>query len=259
MYETTAFLYERIAAFENPAQVSKDIRDALQNLEISPPGTLGDLGAGTGLMSVLLAELGWQVHGLELSEAMIAVARENAARLPGLVQSRLAWSQGDISTFTLPAGVLWDGAVCLHNTVNHLVTLEQVEKFAGCVFAALKPGGALIMDSDTVFSFREFFDHEPTVVWDDGHHRVTRSCRFDRETGRARHVAVLEQHGPDGWQRQSEEHLELQYHEEESLRAVFAEAGFLLAGASPYNPNPKLYQGDIIPKVLWVFRKPSAD
>jgi SAM-dependent methyltransferase len=44
-----------------------------------PPATVLDAGAGTGAITVLLAELGYRVTALDLSEAMLARAREKAA------------------------------------------------------------------------------------------------------------------------------------------------------------------------------------
>ena len=75
MYNTTAFLYEATAAFEAPERTCDEIEGFLADCGIKSPGLLGDLGSGTGLMSVLLAERGWQVEGIELSPAMLAVAQ----------------------------------------------------------------------------------------------------------------------------------------------------------------------------------------
>lgn len=48
------------------------------------PARVADLGCGTGTLSVLLAESGYRVDGLDLSPAMVALAEEKAAADPGL-------------------------------------------------------------------------------------------------------------------------------------------------------------------------------
>lgn len=47
-----------------------------------PPATVLDVGTGTGHVSLLLAELGYSVYGIDLAEGMLDHARAKAARLP---------------------------------------------------------------------------------------------------------------------------------------------------------------------------------
>jgi SAM-dependent methyltransferase len=255
LYNTTAFLYESTAAFEEPRQTCEEIQALMASFGVTPPGLLGDLGSGTGLMSILFAELGWQVHGIELSPAMIEVANRKWEMLPPLLQERLHWCQGDITTFELPGSPLLDAAVCLCNTINHLAEWEQVEAFIQSAFKAIRPGGLLVLDSDRLETFQGFFNHPPTVVWDDGKHRLTRTCVFEASTGKAEHLALVERYTATGLERVSEEPMTLRYHPEKQLLESFLAAGFTLESATPYNPYPTLYQG-FIPKALWVFRRP---
>lgn len=255
MYNTTAFLYELTAAFENPRQTGADIQALLDKFGAAPPGVLGDLGSGTGLMSVLFAELGWQVFGVELSPAMVEVANRKWETLSPEVQERLYWMEGDITTFELPGSPLFDAAVCLCNTINHLSERAQVAAFVQSAFRAIRPGGLLVLDSDRLETFRGFFNHPPTVVWDDGQHRLTRACVFDEGTERAEHTALVERYTANRWEKLSEESMTLRYHPETELKQAFLEGGFLLAEVLPYNPYPSLY-GGFIPKALWVFRRP---
>ena len=48
------------------------------------PARVADLGCGTGTLSVLLAQCGFWVDGLDLSPAMVRLAGEKAAADPGL-------------------------------------------------------------------------------------------------------------------------------------------------------------------------------
>jgi SAM-dependent methyltransferase len=47
-----------------------------------PPASVLDVGAGTGAMSFLAAELGYEVTGVDLSDGMLQRAREKATGLP---------------------------------------------------------------------------------------------------------------------------------------------------------------------------------
>ncbi len=254
MYNTTAFLYEATAAFEQPETTCEEIQAVFQQAGIQPPGQLGDLGSGTGLMSILFAQKGWQVYGVELSPAMMAIANHKKQALPVEIQARLHWEPGNIQSFALPEGMRLDAAICLCNTINHLTEWHQVEAFIQSVHQALRPGGLLVLDSDRLETFQGYFNHPPTVVWEDETRRVTRACAFEESTGRARHRAMVEQATPAGWQQLSEEDMALQYHPEVRLKEAFAAAGFQLENAAPFNPFPSLYR-DLIPKVLWSFRR----
>lgn len=258
MYNTTAFLYESIgAAFEKPDEVCHEILGIFDRHGIEPPGVLADLGAGTGLMSILFARAGWDIYGLDISWAMIAVAQAKLAALPGTIQERLTWTHGDITNFIPPPGMRFHAAVSLCNTINHLIAWSQVEGFARSVFQALKPGGLLVLDSDALDTFQTFFDHSPVVVWDDGRYRMTRACRLDPETGLASHVAKLEKYEAGVLHPASEEAMQLRYHPEPELQATFVAAGFELQEIRSFNPFPMLYPVDFSPKSLWVLKKPG--
>jgi SAM-dependent methyltransferase len=56
-------------------------RATLRRLLPDPPASVLDVGAGTGFVSLMLAELGYQVTGVDLSAQMLAVLRSKANRL----------------------------------------------------------------------------------------------------------------------------------------------------------------------------------
>ena len=78
-------------AFDRPADHSlndPDVRQAWRALLLGalppPPARTADLGCGTGTLSVLLAESGYEVHGLDLSPRMIELARDKAHGIDGV-------------------------------------------------------------------------------------------------------------------------------------------------------------------------------
>jgi len=64
-------------------------------------GPVLELACGTGRVALALAREGLDVTGVDLSEAMLSVARHRAAALPGEAQRRLSLIQGDMTGFTL--------------------------------------------------------------------------------------------------------------------------------------------------------------
>ena len=73
-------------------------RDLLLEHLPTAPARVADLGCGTGTLSVLLAEQGHTVSGVDLSPAMVAHAEAKAAGLPA------SFAVGDASDPDLPAG-----------------------------------------------------------------------------------------------------------------------------------------------------------
>ncbi len=65
------------------------------------PARVADLGCGTGTLSVLLAEEGYDVTGVDLAPAMIERARAKASRLPS---SSVRFAVGDAADPDLPVG-----------------------------------------------------------------------------------------------------------------------------------------------------------
>lgn len=104
------------------------------------PAQVADLGCGTGSLSVLLAEQGYQVSGLDLSHNMLVAAREKA-RFHGVAatfeQGDASCPPYDASSFdaVLSRHVLWampDPAVVLQRWADLLRTggrLVLVEGF----------------------------------------------------------------------------------------------------------------------------------
>ena len=79
-WDRDAETYDRSAihALSDPVEAAAWRAVLRRNLP-DPPARVLDAGAGTGAITLLLAELGYRVTALDLSEAMLARAREKAA------------------------------------------------------------------------------------------------------------------------------------------------------------------------------------
>jgi SAM-dependent methyltransferase len=126
--ETSADMFE-------PAVV-EPIADFLA--ELAGGGTALELGIGTGRIALPLSARGVPVHGIDLSEAMVARLRAK----PGGEEIPVAI--GDFAT-TRP-GRTFSLAYLVFNTIGNLVTQdEQVACFEN-VAAQLDPGGCFVIE-----------------------------------------------------------------------------------------------------------------
>ena len=63
-----------------------------------------ELGCGTGGHAIELARLGYQVHGIDLSDSMLAQAQARRAALPADLAARLRFSAGDARSVRVGEG-----------------------------------------------------------------------------------------------------------------------------------------------------------
>jgi len=94
-----------------------------------------DAGCGTGLLTKELAARGVNVTGIDISPAMLAVAREKTREFPNVVLAR-----ADITALPLPSCV-FDGVVCF-------TALEFVSRPGEALremWRVLKPGGRMVL------------------------------------------------------------------------------------------------------------------
>jgi SAM-dependent methyltransferase len=103
-----------------------------------------ELGVGTGRVAIPLAEAGCTVTGLDLSEAMLEVARHKAAHLPPPVASRLSFVHGDMSDFDL--GKRFALVMILFRAFQHVIEPSMQRRVLQYVHRHLKPGGHLVVD-----------------------------------------------------------------------------------------------------------------
>ncbi|MFF5552418.1 class I SAM-dependent methyltransferase [Streptomyces olivaceoviridis] len=102
--------------------------------QVGPDGTVADLGCGPGDVTAHLAGLGLSVFGLDLSDAMIAIARR---RYPAL-----RFEQGSMRELSLADGSL-AGVVSWYSSI-HTPVDELPDLFAE-FHRVLAPGGRLLL------------------------------------------------------------------------------------------------------------------
>jgi SAM-dependent methyltransferase len=126
---------ERYADQADPAVV-EPIVSCLADL--AGDGAALELGIGTGRIALPLARRGIRVHGIDLSEAMVARLRSK----PGADQ--IGVTIGDFSTTTVDD--TFSLAYLVANTIMNLTTQdEQVACFRN-VAAQLEPGGRFVIE-----------------------------------------------------------------------------------------------------------------
>jgi SAM-dependent methyltransferase len=133
--ERVAERYDEDTEMFDPAVVDPVV-DFL--VELVGDGAALELGIGTGRIAIPLVKRGISVHGIDLSEAMLARLRAK----PGAEQIEI--TVGDFSTTTVEG--TFSVAYLVFNTIGNLTTqTAQVACFRN-VAAHLEPGGCFVIE-----------------------------------------------------------------------------------------------------------------
>ena len=132
---------------------------ALSDFLPPPPASILDIGGGPGRYTIALAQRGYDVTLLDLSEANLAFAREKAA---GAGVTVSAFIHANILALPdLPASSY--DAVLLLGPLYHLLAEEERFQAVQQSLRVLKPGGPLFAAFITRFAqFRYAAKHNPT-------------------------------------------------------------------------------------------------
>jgi SAM-dependent methyltransferase len=103
-----------------------------------------ELGCGTAIHAALLAELGYEVHGVDLSAEMLEKAEERLSTLNPKVVAKLKFSQGDIRTVRVEQK--FDVVISLFHVFSYQTTNQDLQAAFATAKAHLNPGGLLIFD-----------------------------------------------------------------------------------------------------------------
>ncbi|TKH16023.1 methyltransferase domain-containing protein [Peribacillus simplex] len=127
-----------------------------------------DLACGTGEMTVELAQHGFEVTGVDLSDEMLLVANEKAVKLGlsiPLFQQNMAELEG-LGQF--------DCVTIFCDSLNYLRDEEDIVKTFSRVHEHLKDGGLFLFDIHSIYKMEEIFRNntfavngeEVSYIWD---------------------------------------------------------------------------------------------
>lgn len=117
-----------------------------------------DLACGTGTMTALLCEKGYDVTGVDLSCDMLAVASSKCDA--GFICA-------DISNFNI--NKKFDYCICLLDSINHLNGIDDVNACFNCVYDSLNEDGLFIFDVNTMYKHNNILADNTFVFDNDGY------------------------------------------------------------------------------------------
>lgn len=122
-------------------------------------GIVLDLGCGTGTLTELLADKGYDMIGVDNSEEMLSVAMEKRAESG----KDILYLLQDMREFELYGTVRAVVSVC--DSINYILNSEELTEVFKLVNNYLDPGGIFIFDCNTEFKYTELLG-EQTIAED---------------------------------------------------------------------------------------------
>ena len=198
-------------------------------------GPVLELGAGTGRVTIPIAEAGVRVSALELDAGMLEKLRQKTAAMPAEVQKRITLHQGDMRSFTL--GEQYALVIIPFRAFLHNLTRDDQLATLGRAHAHLRPGGELALNvfhpsleymAANAGAYAGVWRWRATHTRPDGGFAVSsEASRYDTVQQRLESMIRTEEFGVDGsLQRTNTMHLELAYLYPSDIVGLLAEAGF---------------------------------
>ena len=199
-YRSFASVYDEFMDGTDYQQVADNIQDMITRFGVSKPSQkrtgaseardvllaaeknlVVDLACGTGKLTEILADRGYDVMGIDLSEEMLGMALERRDRL----RHRTLYLCQDMREFELygTAGTF----VSVGDSVNYLLTDEDMARLFERVNTFLFPGGIFVFDFKTLHLYRDVIgdstiaeDREDcSFIWENWYDDESRINEYD--------------------------------------------------------------------------------
>jgi ubiquinone/menaquinone biosynthesis C-methylase UbiE len=152
-YQHLAMIYDAIMGdLEGVKRYAKMLQDVINGQKVL------DLACGTGDLTVVLNDLGYQMTGLDISEQMLEVAMKKDTL------GNIRFICGDM--LNLHLNEVYDSIICANDSVNYCSSLDQLSQLLQGVNRHLITGGVFVFDyhqMSRLDEFKEPFDEEGMV------------------------------------------------------------------------------------------------
>ena len=193
---------------------AKEILDSERNLVV-------DLGCGTGTLTELMYQKGYDMIGVDNSESMLGIAMEKRQES----ESEILYLLQDMRELELYSTVGTVISVC--DSVNYILDEEELKQVFSLVNNYLCPGGIFIFDFNTDYKYREVIGdttiaenrEECSFIWEN---------YYDEESGINQYdVTVFVQEEEELFRRFTETHYQRGYTVEQIVK-LLEQAGLRL-------------------------------
>ena len=195
-------------------------------------GILLELGCGTGSMTELLSQKGYDMIGVDNSEDMLEIAMDKRVDSGHDILYLLQ----DMREFELYGTVRAVISIC--DSMNYILEEEDLLQVFRLVNNYLDPGGYFIFDLNTIYKYERIGEstiaenlEEASFIWDNFYDAETQINEYE--------LAIFIPEGEEGLHRKYEEFHEQRGYDLEVIRRLLEEAGMqFVAAYDAFTRNP---------------------
>ena len=151
-YGGFAYLYDQFMTDIPYARWAAYIDKVLQNHGINYKSIVLDMACGTGNITLPLAQMGYDMIGVDISADMLSQAQGK------INNERILFLQQDMRQLDLYGTV--DAVVCACDGLNYLLNETELENVFSRVKMFLNSGGVFIFDMNTEYKFQTFLGNK---------------------------------------------------------------------------------------------------
>lgn len=164
----------------NPEKLNQDVKLAEDVLD-SEKNLVLDLGCGTGTLTELMYQKGYDMLGVDFSQEMLNIAMDKKEK-SGSDILYLCQDMRELDLYSTVGTVI---SAC--DSINYLLEDEEVIETFRLINNYLYPGGVFIFDFNTVYKYEQVIGdttiaenrEECSFIWDNFYHDAERINEYD--------------------------------------------------------------------------------
>ena len=180
-YSNLASFYDQLNLECDYPSLASFLVSEIKKHEKTSTSLVLDLACGTGKLTMMLHDMGYDMTGVDISDEMLACAKQISSEKG---KNDILWLCQNMTDFELYGTV--DACVCTLDSINYLSSINDVKKCFSLVHNYLIPDGVFVFDVNTPYRFENVYgqndyilESENTLLaWQNDYNKKTRRCNF---------------------------------------------------------------------------------
>lgn len=180
MYNKFAYVYDKLMQDIDYNKWKSYIINILNKNGIKSTKIL-DLACGTGNITIPLAQTGYDMYGVDISQEMLSIADQKSYSQ----NLKIKWINNDICKLNM--NEKFDAIICCCDGLNYILEKDDLSKVFQSVHNLLLPGGVFTFDINSFYKINHIFGNNTytynsdqiNYIWNNYFDEDTRIVEFD--------------------------------------------------------------------------------